>query len=495
MNKKAFNLFTALLSFLFIIIAFLIVQTMTTTERKTTDQITAIGASNNLQAVADMVKADAINSFNLETRKSIENYVTQESTPIYIRRIQNTPEDKEEYWNQVVEDYKKTRFGTGNASNFASSLASNITGYLASTGGFGNYSIRYIYDGTSIRQALQQSIEETEDFFTLVDCPSYSNCDKGTFYVTLDLTKLENSEYEKLPKLEVIDSATNEKIITPVLDKKKYRFYIPLRLFKIIAEGYKIAFSDRGILDMDFHNELEDYEIGACVKNSCDLIYLDTKEKRDSQGHFCYGDSEFDRDDSRKASYPDDLKNAIAEKVMERYVNAKPLFLENLEIEEAKVQNIIIARNDSAIVVNYANSNFQESSASEEKEIGHMKLTTNNGFEILENYGKHSTTEITEYLGNAQIEPKSFADCMQMTRMEFGIKIKEKDISYTVSGKEINYHIQITDDYNPYTLKYSEGNDTEIPLRDALWYCGTKIDFSPGGGGTTMEGCFLVEPK
>ncbi|HLC36824.1 MAG TPA: hypothetical protein VJK05_04435, partial [archaeon] len=74
MNEKAFTLFTALISFLLIILTTLLVTNMIQTTRSTSDVINSIEEQTQLQAIADLARADAIQTFNYNVRNKIEAY-------------------------------------------------------------------------------------------------------------------------------------------------------------------------------------------------------------------------------------------------------------------------------------------------------------------------------------------------------------------------------------------------------------------------------------
>ena len=74
MDKKGFTLFTALVSFVLILLTAMIVQTMIKAERDRTEVISNIEEQAEMQAMADLTRAEALQTFNYSLRKGIENY-------------------------------------------------------------------------------------------------------------------------------------------------------------------------------------------------------------------------------------------------------------------------------------------------------------------------------------------------------------------------------------------------------------------------------------
>ncbi len=81
-GKKGFNLFTALISFLLIMLAVLLVQSMIQTERNAADTIAKIESRSKLEATAEMSRADAMQVFNYALRKKIEDWLSNEETGV-----------------------------------------------------------------------------------------------------------------------------------------------------------------------------------------------------------------------------------------------------------------------------------------------------------------------------------------------------------------------------------------------------------------------------
>src|SRR3989344_799498 len=79
--QKGFTLFTALVAFILIVLAMLLVQSMISTERTTSDIISDISEQQEMQAIADLARADALQVFNFGIRYTIEDFSTRDSEP------------------------------------------------------------------------------------------------------------------------------------------------------------------------------------------------------------------------------------------------------------------------------------------------------------------------------------------------------------------------------------------------------------------------------
>src|SRR3989344_5777779 len=83
-TAKGFTLFTALVSIILIVLAVLLAQSMIRTERNVTDTISDIQEQQEMQAMADLARADAMQVFNFGIRYQIEQYLTNPQNSILI---------------------------------------------------------------------------------------------------------------------------------------------------------------------------------------------------------------------------------------------------------------------------------------------------------------------------------------------------------------------------------------------------------------------------
>ena len=80
-NQRGFTLFTALISFVLIFLVVLLVQIMISSERTTSEIISDVEEEQEMQAIADLARADALQAFNLTMREAIEELFTLDVNP------------------------------------------------------------------------------------------------------------------------------------------------------------------------------------------------------------------------------------------------------------------------------------------------------------------------------------------------------------------------------------------------------------------------------
>jgi len=103
MNQRAFNLFTALVSFVMILLAVILTNSMTQTEDKAVATLGELEQQSEIQAVADLARADALQVFIYNLRYGMESWITKEDNWF--------PLESGKTWPQVVESYIKINFG------------------------------------------------------------------------------------------------------------------------------------------------------------------------------------------------------------------------------------------------------------------------------------------------------------------------------------------------------------------------------------------------
>ena len=315
MNKRGFNLFTALISFLLILLAVLLVQSMIQAERNATDTVDHIESRSKLEATSEMARADAMQVFNYALRKKIEDWLVSPETGVVFLKL----EDKS--WEEIQDDFAESKFGGTQGSQFAHFTAGSLEAIFHQPSHFGNYTISIEGKETlaeGIKNAIAKSLED--DFFTVIECngdPRGNNCPLGTFYVNLHLERLTQQEYENLPKIVVTDKASGEELKQVILPKTTFRIYVPLRFFKAIAEARSLAHysnsgksfenegwintaDDYGLFAPKTHNEIEQFALGMCDYSSCKpredpltpmAINTELPAKTGALNLFCPGDS------------------------------------------------------------------------------------------------------------------------------------------------------------------------------------------------------------
>lgn len=268
--QKGFNLFTALVATILVVIAVLLTQQMTRTERSTTDIINNIEEEQKMLAVADLAKADALQVFNFGIRFAIEEWLTTDSSPadgVPDNYYLLTPDValQPDAWERIKKDFARTHFGLSDSSGRDSgtqlaTLASNhLTDLLLQAPDVKGYSIDLPEPNRAeLRTLLQKVFDESsksDDFFKVVECDgTIRGCAKGTFYVNLNLKRpqdggyLTDEEYEKFPQLTVKNNITERVLRQPILPRGNLQIYVPLRLFKGLAYGLEVASTgDEGI--------------------------------------------------------------------------------------------------------------------------------------------------------------------------------------------------------------------------------------------------------
>ncbi|GEM_PF-5424453 len=266
--QRGFTLFTALVAFILIVLAMLLVQSMISTERSVSDVISDVSSQEEMQAIADLSRADALQVFNYNVRYSIEQYSAKDTepkdgksdNPYYISAAESGD------WGNMQKEFVKNRFGVkakgdvaagSSPAQFAPLVARNLISLLQKVPDARGYRIDLEHPEeaqmTQIMQSTFQSQSDNSDFFEVIKCPEgkYRGC-VGTFYVTLDLSKeaMNDATYEKFPLVQVEEIQTGKVIKEAILPRGKFRLYIPVRLFKALAAAREVSHSNgSGIFD------------------------------------------------------------------------------------------------------------------------------------------------------------------------------------------------------------------------------------------------------
>src|SRR3990167_1568119 len=123
-TAKGFTLFKALVSIILIVLTVLLAQSMIRTERNVTDTIADVQEQQEMQAMADLARADSMQVFNFGVRYQIEQYLTNPQNSILI-----TPDTVT--WNELVRDFAIANFGgTDSGVQFANRTANHLTNIL-----------------------------------------------------------------------------------------------------------------------------------------------------------------------------------------------------------------------------------------------------------------------------------------------------------------------------------------------------------------------------
>src|SRR3989344_3499289 len=318
-SQKGFTLFTALISFVLIFLVVLLVQTMISAERSTSDIIGDVEEEQEMQAIADLARADALQAFNLAMRSAIEAHITRDISPaegVPDNQLLLSPEifqeagnDKAAILQKIKEKFTADFFGGApnqacvsncgtdsacisackpSGEQFASIAAIYLSTILQRSDDVGQYDIS-IQSGTGsanieaeVKPVISKAIEATPEFIEIVGCNgTLEGCPTGTFYVNLDLTKITDEEYEKLPQI-VVKKRTSEGGVTgrvlkePLLPRANLRLYVPLRIFKAIVYSEEIAWRDdgQGIFQSSstFKKKMSEMRLGICDGGTSDYV-------------------------------------------------------------------------------------------------------------------------------------------------------------------------------------------------------------------------------
>jgi len=266
MVGRGFTLFTALVAFILIVLTILLVQSMVSTERSYAETIADISNQQEMQAIADLTRADALQVFNFSIRQSIESFLTRED-----EHAKGSALPGEEYfaspgyvasWDEMQRRFVAGNFGVSeDAKNnqFATFAARSLISMLSKAQDARGYHIEIRNpDEAGMISVLSDTFKKQgiDDFFTVINCDgaSYRNC-TGSFYVTMDLSDsvIEDTVYERFPRVIVQNNLTGRKLDEPILPRGKFRIYVPLRVFKALAGAREVACSGgNGFLEDGF---------------------------------------------------------------------------------------------------------------------------------------------------------------------------------------------------------------------------------------------------
>ncbi|MFH0906477.1 MAG: hypothetical protein V1824_04025 [archaeon] len=294
-QKKGFTLFTALVSLLLISITLVLIFNMIKTEETYLEIINDRASFSDLITIVDITKADAYDSFVVSLRESWEQFKSKESDPFTLNR-----ELVDMNWDSFVERMVTQEFFSHNFSRYlAISIISKlkynppVNGYNVGVKTFNeiacntqNVDVDNIDCNNDIDEfsgIIDTMFKDGNYEVNLVNCQREDENCVGSFYLTLNTLKLDDSNYEKLPMVTVIRLKNNEVITRPILGRQIYKIYMPWRGFQAFRVARKIAHSslaesssdpslyseDFGFFDRGIHNTLEQARIGVCDIRSC----------------------------------------------------------------------------------------------------------------------------------------------------------------------------------------------------------------------------------
>ncbi|MCD6434155.1 MAG: hypothetical protein J7L14_00920, partial [Candidatus Diapherotrites archaeon] len=272
-----------------------LVHQMTQSEQKINSIINSVECHEELASLVDVKRADLLNLFNYLLRYQVAEYLGNPDAG-----VAPTLDLRNKDWNQAVKEFQVSTFGA-DATAFANYITQHMAG-LAST------EVNYIYYGkcgsytidvsdfsqknlgnfaSIIKPVIQKAINRGE-FLQPIECENgdIRHC-IGTFYLVIPFDELPEEEYEKLPALRIKNNLTGEEIKEIILPRRKYKLYVPVRIFRILAEVMAFVHSpnarkepynqnsavdlkkDYGLFSPRIHNELEEIALGICDYGFC----------------------------------------------------------------------------------------------------------------------------------------------------------------------------------------------------------------------------------
>lgn len=489
MNRRAFNLFTALVSFILIILSGLLVGTMIQAENSTKDILVGMEEQARIEAVAEIVRTDAVQLFNFAIRRQIEEYFTSEN------EIEFTLEALED-WETLKQEFRSTYFSrTGHTEPFADNAASYLEALYKGFGfTYSTYEIKLVdVDRGELKEAIiemgNKAEEEAGGFFKVIECDhgNLNTCEKGTFYVTLAVKDMAEAEdtahhYENLPIIVVRDLATGRIVQNPVLPRKNIQIYVPLRIFKAFAAAREVATEMRG----DLHNRIDDWGLGVCDLGSCRPRYaLQAETPGNLNDKMCVGDPK------NSAAFGVQDSSAVHELIPISGQNYSPLYgpvareskkeaLEGLVRELVSVELV-------GLFGPYATTDFVPRLDSDRIRVG---THTKESAQILQSghstpvTGSGQSFECNPNPNPSPLETDScFEECEIVRRVEIPIQVVERNRQYmVVDSTEKTFRIKIVDGYAVQEEPWNEWNRGD-------WRCQSHLeqDLSPSlMGGTPV---------
>ncbi len=289
-TQKGFTLFTALISLLLVSISLALIFNMINTEETYLSLIQDQSSMSDLMTVADIARADAFNTFIINLRSSWEEHKSKPNNELRLNR-----QDIDKNWSAFVDSFVKEKFFERKfAAYFAQALLFNLKysqyppGYNIKIEEHTGYRIdNYgrpidVDDENKFDILVERIFKDGGEKVDVVDCNTVDNC-IGSFYLTLDTTKLDDANYELLPVVTVVKYKTKQVIQRPVLSRQIYKIYMPWRGFQALRVARNIVRDnnaerssspgqhpqDKGLFNPIKHNIFEQARLGFCDPGTC----------------------------------------------------------------------------------------------------------------------------------------------------------------------------------------------------------------------------------
>ncbi|MCX6802907.1 MAG: hypothetical protein NT067_07440 [Candidatus Diapherotrites archaeon] len=278
MNERAFNLFTALLALILIVLTSILVSSMVQSESNAKTIIAKVLSQSRLESMSRLIRADAFQTFNYATREQMELWLSEPGNVFEIADYHKWAD-----WQSVVDEFADAKFK--NAEVFADYLARNLPSMIAQSKpeGYAGYELDVQFDQVKFKAILKEVLAksyEDNDFFQIIDCKGTpETCPNGSFYLNLKFSKLDQSLYEQMPLITVKDTRGNSTGSDPIIPKNDLKVYIPTRIFKALTlarsfmhselgSGINTA-SDFGYYSPRIQNEIDSMALGFCDYGYC----------------------------------------------------------------------------------------------------------------------------------------------------------------------------------------------------------------------------------
>lgn len=270
-GSKGFNLFSALVAAVLIMIGVILTNMLISTEDTLKSEVYIMTNTFNLSDAAALSRADSLQTFNYNFRKQLEEYLTVSDDGIErnitFNLIRTDDIQSGDTWENIQNNFEKSVLLKGNEIDGSANtrftaaieLVASKTINQFHDGRYGRYHVS-LSDRTSkaienlkngLIQTLEDNINEV-NFLEIIGCDE-SDCEIGTFYFIIPLDKIKPEAYEALPLIIVKDLVSGEEIKFPILPKTRLNIYIPLRFFKAVHEAWK---KNSGAI-IDFEDLLE----------------------------------------------------------------------------------------------------------------------------------------------------------------------------------------------------------------------------------------------
>lgn len=283
MNERAFNLFTALLALILIVLTSTLLSSMIQSESNTKTIISKLMSQSKLESMSRLIRADAFQTFKYMMTDQIEEWLSKNEFTIGVDH--KTWED----WEKVKEEFTNVYFK--DEQQFASFLGENLPSQLVRYNDeyAGGYYIEVDFNREGFVNVLQEVVTQSaadQDFFEIVECDGTpQGCPNGSFYIKLEFSKLDQRAYETMPLLTVRDLRTgsehsSRELKDPVIPRNDLKVFVPLRLFRALAitrgfmhselgSGQINSSQDKGFYSPRVHNEFDSLALGFCDYGFC----------------------------------------------------------------------------------------------------------------------------------------------------------------------------------------------------------------------------------